>query len=571
MAMLSLGGQRVWITPVDADPTGSITPSQAPVIAVLATNPAPGETGCWYNAGTSPLTWRPLVSSSGAAPYVLPEDLQRLHESGHVDEEISLLHDLAAARPDYAGAARTWSGLPDLIGRIFFGRPRAYYFDAAAPEVFTTGMTLVLRTVLTDSTEEVVRTFVFNKGDVPGFAPGAGEIEVNISACTTAAEIATALSAVLRANLWCGRDSTVENARVTLQTGFCGQALQGPAFDPDGTAFAAGALSYYEPVTDPAKNPVMDLHSVVLQLLHASQVQQLSQEIPGGLDPRAEDVAPLVFGRTVAPEQIGQLLVTPDGTKAYRRTGPASRMAGTGIRDFVALHRTKTFRDPDEQPGVLFGYFDSPLLYAVQARRDVRLRWIILGVNSAAEAKNISLGLRVHATGDVTAFTMAKAIHTMGTPSEGPVVLHQNIAGLDSSGNGEVPLLLDFNLPIQSNGSGGNGIAAGGSFGVCLEMRIRIPHQLDISNSSGLGNNVDLQRDLKFFRIDWDAWYRDIDNANPTPLAHAHGEAQIFDSAGGLAFEIERLGIQAKTPGVGGFWEQVSAIDGGSYVEIEYL
>jgi hypothetical protein len=227
-----------------------------------------------------------------------------------------------------------------------------------------------------------------------------------------------------------------------------------------------------------------------------------------------------------------------------------------------------------ENVGTLLGYFDSPLLHAVKARRDVRLRWNILGVNSAAEAKLIMPALRIFFTGEANPtsnFTIAKQIFTMGTPSEGPVVLHQGMAGLDYSGNGECPLLIDFNLPIQSIGGGGDGIAAGGSFGLFVEMKLKYAYKTSAQNWSGLGDNAKFAQDLQHFRLEWDVWYRDVVSGSNPPLAHAHGEAQIADPNYGADVEIERLGIATKVAGETGFYGQVSAIDPGSYVEIEYL
>lgn len=571
MALISVNGGRVWIIPVEADPTGSVTPSQAPVIAVLATNPPPGATGAWYNSGTSSASWRPLISAAGSS-YTLPENLQTLSDANGgqlIAEQISLFNSLTPAGLNQSPVG----DLSKLIGKLIYGIARQYFLTCGDPAAVVDGQTLVVR--WKDAGEPVTLTFAMNRSGA--YVPNPGEIPVDISAATNATGFAIRLQEALYLNLpgGMGRENQQWDQYIIVATSFAGRDLAADTWNLGGTVISSGNVTVQDLGYGGAplpQDPMMMLQGYLAEIVRAAEQQCMFVQIGNAVDPRETTVEPVVFGKTAYPDRLGQLLYTADGTKAFRRTTPANRDGGTGLRDFVPLHKTRTYRGTEENVGTLFGYFDSPLLHALKAKRAVRLRWVILGVNSAAQAKDILPALRVTATGNVTNFTMAKQIFTMGTPSEGPVVLHQGMAGLDYSGNGEIPLLLDFNLPIQSNGSGGTGIAAGGSFGICIEMTLRIADQLNISNLSGLGNNADLRRDLAFFRLDWDAWYRDSDNLNPTPLAHAHGEAQIFDANGGLAFEIERLGIQTKAnPGDPDFWGQVSAIDPGSYVEIEYL
>lgn len=572
MEVIELGNTRVWVIPVEADPTGSVTPSQAPVIAVLATNPPPGSVGCWYNAGTSSATWRPLISAS--TPTVIPDNLLRLaaaEDAQLCDELIGLGGTLGPASLNQ----KTAHALSAAIGKLIYGQSRFWMLMCGDPAAVADGVTIEIpwRDSGTGNDKEII--FCLDRSGT--FVAPEGQIRIDISACANANEFAVAVYAALDANLdlGIGRGSSQPPGSpvMIVATSFSDQNLNDSSWNPHGTAISSGFIGLSATAGPPATDGFEQIWPYLRELSIGAQqsfpvVTELDNNanppVSGGATPAAN-----FYGREYPAGYVGQIQKSADGRKAWRRT--LGQADDPDNKCWVPLHRTKTYRGTPENVGTLLGYFDSPLLHAVKARRDVRLRWVILGVNTAAEAKHINLGLRVRKTGDVTNFTMAKAIHTMGTPSEGPVVLHQNMAGLDYAGNGEFPLLLDFNLPIQSLGSGGDGIAAGGSFGVTLEMVLRIPHQLTVENYSGLGTLADMKRDLQFFRLEWDAWYRDADNLNPTPLAHAHGEAQIYDTVGaGVLQEIERLGIQTKSPSPE-FWGQVSAIDPGSYVEIEYL
>jgi hypothetical protein len=562
---IGTGTCRLWVMPVAADPTGVVIPEQAPIIAVLAANPGAGATGCWYNSGTDPAGWRPLVSAAGEG-YTLPAVLQRWIDSNRVDECIGLMNDLQPAGlvPSPVG------DLTKLLTKILYGVGRQYFMTFGDPAAVVDGETIILK--WKDGAEPATVTFALNRSGT--YTPGPGEVAIDISGAAVAAEFAGRVQEAFYFGLpgGMGRGNQQFDAYVIVETSFAGQEISGEEYDMSGTAISGGRLSVgaigYGGAPLPA-SAIMAIQSSVFEILHAAAVSHMTMEIANGVDPRATQVAPLTVGRMVYPKAIGQLLYTPDGITAFRKTGkPAEDIDGIG---YVPLHRQRVTRGTEADEGVLFGYFDSPLLYGNQARRDIRLRFVILGVNTALATKQINLALRLNATAN---FTMSKNLITVGTPSEGPVTSFFAESGLDYSGLGEVPLLLDRNIPIQSLGSGGDGIAAGGSFGVRIDITIHKPDGIDPLNWSGLGDNTELQKDLRHRRISWVAWFRDRDPAmslNPSPLACTRGEGYISDLAPGFS-DFERIGIVTKAQETSeSFWGQVSAIDPASSVEIEYL
>ena len=562
------GAGRVWIVPVESDPTGVLIPSQAPIIAVLATNPPPGSVGAWYNPGTSPATWRPLISAGDP----LPANLARLsaaYDNALCDEIVSLAGDLGAAQPNVL----TGHALSIYLGKLIHGYSRMWMLMFGSPESVIDGATLEIPWRRATN-EDVVYTFCLDRSGT--YVAPEGQIKIDISACTTTEQFALAVQAAfatyLDMGLGRGTNHYPGSPVLIVATSFGGQELNASTWDPRGTAISSGYVSMSAMAGPPATDGLNQIQPIFRQLWYLGEktigmIYQASNDT----DPRVGVLSPIdIAGRTY-PSQCGQTVVTVNGEKAFRRT--AGPVEDPGGNCYVPLFRQKIYRGTPEQVGTLLGYFDTPPLYARQARRDVRLRWVIKGVNTNVAAKKILLGLRVN--GNAVGFTLAKQIFTMGSPGEGTRTFYQGMAGENSAGYGEFPLLIDYANPIQSRGAENAGIGPGASFGVCLEMTLRIAHQLETVNWSGLGDATTLRHDLSHMRLEWDGWYRDQDIPNE-PMAHVHGEGQIVDPLASLGFdtpvfEIDTLGIVALVENESLQWGQVSAIDPASYVEIEYL
>lgn len=261
---MDLGASRVWIMTVNEDPTLVITPAQAPVIAVLSTDPGPAMTGAWYNRGTDPAGWRPLISGF---VYNLPDNLTRLSQAKSalfVDEFLQTSVDRGRELPQQPDPAE----FTTFFRYVDQGIQRGYQLQCGDPAAVVDGETLVIRwrDNPTNPASEVVYTFAMDRTGT--YTPGPGEIVVSLAAAADSTAFATAVYEAFRTHvaLALGGKSRHYGPFALIYTWFTGQELNLSRWDMTGTAISNGRITLSAVGDNPA-SAIFALQPKITELL----------------------------------------------------------------------------------------------------------------------------------------------------------------------------------------------------------------------------------------------------------------------------------------------------------------